>query len=111
MSRPKQRRQRPPAGMPPQLAEFWFDDWHDPAWDADYEPGGPFQHYLARNEWSEARRRWLNGEDWPPKIESPRPVQRDSVNTDPIPEEPGQRSRPQANRVPAEHRARPIKLH
>jgi hypothetical protein len=72
--------------MPPQLVEFHFEDWHDPEWDADYEPGGHFQRYLARTEWMDARRRWMNGEDWPPVIESPRPVQRDSGNTTSIPE-------------------------
>jgi hypothetical protein len=96
--------------MPVQLVEFWFDDWHDPAWDADYEPGGPFQHYLARNEWLDARRRWMNGEDWQPVIQPPRPVQRGSVNTSPIPEEPGDGVPPRVNRAPAVHTARPIKL-
>ncbi|MFD6172063.1 hypothetical protein [Streptomyces coeruleorubidus] len=87
MSRPRPRRRRPPAGMPPQLVEFWFDDWHDPGWDVDYEPGGHFQHYLARTEWLDARRRWMNGEDWASKIKSPRLVQGDSVYTSSLAED------------------------
>ncbi|MFH8768271.1 hypothetical protein [Streptomyces sp. NPDC017958] len=97
--------------MPQPLVEFHFEDWHDLAWDADYEPGGHFQHYLARTEWQEARRRWMAGEDWQPLIEPPRPVQRESANTTPVRQEPGQGDPPQVNRGPTEYRSRPIKLH
>lgn len=82
--------------MPVQLVEFHFEDWRDPAWDADYEPGGHFQHYLARTEWVEGRRRWLNGEDWQLMIQSPRPVQGDSVYTSSIPETAPEGAYPQA---------------
>ncbi|QLJ05717.1 hypothetical protein HZZ00_34985 [Streptomyces sp. NEAU-sy36] len=97
--------------MPPQLVAFHFEDWHDPVWDVDYEPGGHFQHYLARTEWQEARRRWVNGEEWPPALESPRPVAGGSVYTSPVGEEPRQGATPHLNRAAVEHRARPIKLH
>jgi hypothetical protein len=96
--------------MPPQLLEFHFEDWHDPGWDADYEPGGHFQHYLARTEWLDARRRWMDGEEWPPMIESPRPVQRDSVKTDPIRDDAAGGVPPQVNRARSVPQSRPINL-
>lgn len=96
--------------MPERLTVFRFADWHDPAWDADYEPGGYFQQYLARQEWQDARRRWLAGDDPEPQPESPRLVQRGSVYTAPIPEKPPEGVTPQVNRAAGERRARPIRL-
>ncbi|MFF1548722.1 hypothetical protein [Streptomyces sp. NPDC058291] len=95
--------------MPVQLVAFRFEDWRDLAWDADYEPGGDFQRYLARTAWQEARRSWLYGEGPQNKIKVPRPEQRGSANTVPVPERGPAGNPPTLNRAPAQHSARPIK--
>lgn len=95
--------------MPERLVVFRFADWHDPAWDADYEPGGHFQQYLARQKWQDARRRWLAGDAPEPQPESPRLVQRGSVYTAPVSEKPGEGVPPRVDRAAVEHRGQPIR--
>ncbi|AWT42819.1 MULTISPECIES: hypothetical protein [Streptomyces] len=109
------RRRRPDpeaAGYPPPLDVFDPSDW----WVSDLEDYQQVQY--ARITWAAARRVYVEGGDWtsflgPPvwlDPDSPRPVQRSSANTSPIPEERGEGHPPRVNRAAAEPRARPIRL-
>lgn len=62
-------------GMPGWLAEY-----RPELWAADLED--PLEvYYFGRCRWTAARTEWHQGGDPQPKIQSPRPVQRESVNT------------------------------
>lgn len=90
-------------GMPDWLAEYrpeqWVDDLDDPLQ----------AYYFGRCRWTAAREEWQQGGDPQPKIQSPRPVQREGVNTLPVREETGHGSPPQVNRVKPVPQARPIR--
>ncbi|MFF7895963.1 hypothetical protein ACFZDI_29430 [Streptomyces sp. NPDC007907] len=90
-------------GMPDWLAEYrpelWAEDLDDPLQ----------VYYFGRCDWQAAREEWQQGGDPQPKIESPRPVQRGSVNTLPVPEQAGRPPSPQVNRAKSVPQARPIR--